>query len=181
MGNIIQMIMNLFFGGNQKKEVKELDKAIKVKDNEVKELEKEVKVLESKKKVNKKEVAKLKRKVTTTKKQIEKASEAEEGDVGLFDFQARWNVVGRVAYTTYKSGVGKNGKPWARKGIVLLDNSGRIAVEGWDNAWPSLFNTLKQGDEIAVLNVSLDAWAIDVKANLEKGSTMHVISRADDN
>ena len=24
MGNIIQMIMNLFFGGNQKKEVKEL-------------------------------------------------------------------------------------------------------------------------------------------------------------
>ena len=110
---------------------------------------------------------------------IEKASEAEEGDVGLFDFQARWNVVGRVAYTTHKSGVGKNGKPWARKGIVLLDNSGRIAVEGWDNAWPSLFNTLKQGDEIAVLNVSLDAWAIDVKANLEKGSTMHVISRAD--
>jgi hypothetical protein len=35
MGNIIQMIMNLFFGGNQKKEVKELDKQIKVKDNEV--------------------------------------------------------------------------------------------------------------------------------------------------
>ena len=36
----IQMILNLFFGGNKKKEVKELDKAIKVKDNEVKELEK---------------------------------------------------------------------------------------------------------------------------------------------
>ena len=74
------MIINLFFGGNQKKEVKELDKAIKVKDNEVKELEKEVKVLEAKKKVNKKEVAKLKRKVTTTKKQIEKASEAVKED-----------------------------------------------------------------------------------------------------
>ena len=29
MGNIIQMIMNIFFGGNQKKEVKELDKAMK--------------------------------------------------------------------------------------------------------------------------------------------------------
>ncbi|MBT4066613.1 MAG: hypothetical protein HOE76_05275 [Euryarchaeota archaeon] len=111
---------------------------------------------------------------------IEKASEAEDGDIGLFEFQARWNVVGRIAYTTYKSGVSKNGKPWARKGIVLLDESGRIAVEGWDNAWPSIFNTLKQGDEIAVLNTSLDAWAIDVKANLEKGSTLHVISRADD-
>ena len=57
--NIIQAILNLFFCGNKKKEVKELDKAIKVKNNEVKELEKEVEVLESKKKVNKKEVAKL--------------------------------------------------------------------------------------------------------------------------
>ena len=74
------MILNLFFGGNQKKEVKELDKAIKVKDTEVKELEKEVQVLESKKKVNKKEVAKLKRKVNTTKKQLEKASEAVKED-----------------------------------------------------------------------------------------------------
>ena len=66
MGNIIQMIMNLFFGGNQKKEVKEL--------------EKEVVKLESQKKVNKKEVAKLKRKVTTTKKQLEKAGEAVKED-----------------------------------------------------------------------------------------------------
>jgi hypothetical protein len=39
---------------------------------------------------------------------------------------------------------------------------------------------LQQGDEVAILNVSLDAWAVDVKANLEKGSTLHVISRADD-
>ena len=80
MMKFIQMILNIFFGGNKKKEVKELDKAIKVKDTEVKELEKEVKVLEAKKKVNKKEVAKLKRKVNTTKKQIKKASEAVKED-----------------------------------------------------------------------------------------------------
>jgi len=70
---IINAILNLFFGGNKKKEVKELDKQIKVKDQEVKELEKEVVKLESKKKVNKKEV-------TTTKKQLEKASEAVKED-----------------------------------------------------------------------------------------------------
>ena len=51
------------------------------------------------------------------------------------------------------------------------------SVEGWDNAWPSIFNTLQQGDEVAVLNVSLDAWAIDVKANLEKGSSLQILSR----
>jgi chromosome segregation ATPase len=74
------MIINLFFGGNQKKEVKELDKAIKVKDSEVKELEKEVKVLEAKKRVNKKEVAKLKRKVTTTKNHLKKAADSVKED-----------------------------------------------------------------------------------------------------
>jgi len=111
---------------------------------------------------------------------VEKAENSEEGDIGLFDFRARWNLVGRVAYTTFKSGVGRNGKPWARKGLILLDETSRITVEGWDNSWPSIYNTLKQGDEVALLNVSLDAWAVDVKANLEKGSTLHVISRADD-
>ncbi|MEC8670403.1 MAG: PD-(D/E)XK nuclease family protein [Candidatus Thermoplasmatota archaeon] len=111
---------------------------------------------------------------------VEKAESSEDGDIGLFDFRARWNIVGRVAYTTFKSGIGKNGKPWARKGLVLLDETSRLTVEGWDNSWPSIYNTLQQGDEVAILNVSLDAWAIDVKANLEKGSTIHVISRAGD-
>ncbi|MGB2236658.1 MAG: PD-(D/E)XK nuclease family protein [Candidatus Poseidoniaceae archaeon] len=111
---------------------------------------------------------------------VEKAEYSEDGDIGLFDFRARWNIVGRVAYTTFKSGIGKNGKPWARKGLVLLDETSRVTVEGWDNSWPSIYNTLQQGDEVAILNVSLDAWAVDVKANLEKGSTIHVISRAAD-
>jgi hypothetical protein len=111
---------------------------------------------------------------------VVKANQAEEEDTGMLDFKPRWNIVGRIAYKTYKSGIGKNGKPWARKGLVLLDKTGRISVEGWDNAWPSLYNTLQQGDEIAILNVSLDAWAIDLKANLEKNSSMHVVSRLDD-
>ena len=96
----------------------------------------------------------------------------------MFDFRARWNIYGRIAYTTHKSGIGKNGKPWSRKGVVLLDKSGRVTAEGWDNSWPSIFNTFSQGDEIAILNVSLDAWAVDIKANLEKGSSIHLISRA---
>ena len=73
---IIQAILNLFFGGKKKEEVKKLDKAIKSKNIEVKELEKEVEVLQSKKRVNKKAVAKIKRKVTNTKKQILAAEEA---------------------------------------------------------------------------------------------------------
>ena len=80
MSGIIDFIMNLFFGGKKKEEVKKLDKAIKVKETETKELEKKVTALESKKKVNKKEVASLKRKVTTTKKHIVEAKKAVEFD-----------------------------------------------------------------------------------------------------
>jgi|TARA_B100000287_G_C20606994_1_gene770455 predicted nucleic acid-binding Zn-ribbon protein len=76
MSGIIDFIVNLFFGGKKKEEVKKLDKAIKSKNIEVKELEKEVEVLQSKKRVNKKAVAKIKRKVTNTKKQILAAEEA---------------------------------------------------------------------------------------------------------
>ena len=97
--NIIQAILNLFFGGNKKQEVKELDKQIKVKDNEVKELEKEVKVLESKKRVNKKEVAKLKRKVTTTKKQIAQASEAVKEDVRVSETEKKEEVISKPTAT----------------------------------------------------------------------------------
>ena len=97
-----------------------------------------------------------------------KAASEEENDCGLFDFKARWNLAGRVAYSTYKFGIGKSGKPWVRKGLVLINNNARITVEGWDNSWPNIYNTLQQGDEVAILNVSLDAWAVDVKAGLEK-------------
>ena len=77
---IIDMILNLFFGGKKKEEIKKLDEAIKVKNKEVESLEKEVTKLEKKKKVNKKEVGNLKRKVTNTKKQIAKAEEAVKTD-----------------------------------------------------------------------------------------------------
>ena len=106
-----------------------------------------------------------------------KATSEEENDCGLFDFKARWDLAGRVAYSTYKFGIGKSGKPWVRKGLVLINDNTKITVEGWDNSWPNIYNTLQQGDEVAILNVSLDAWAVDVKANLEKGSSIHVISR----
>lgn len=101
-----------------------------------------------------------------------KSSSAEDGDCGLFDFKARWNLYGRVAYKTYKYGIGKSGKPWIRKGIVLIDDQTKVTVEGWDNSWPAIYNTLQQGDEIAILNASLDAWAVDVKANLEKNTSI---------
>ena len=79
IGGIIDFIMG-FFGGNKTEEVKELDKAIKIKHEEVSKLEKEVVKLEKKKQVNKKEVGNLKRKVTNTKKQILKAEEAVKTD-----------------------------------------------------------------------------------------------------
>jgi len=106
---------------------------------------------------------------------IEKATEAEEGDSSLLGFRARWNVIGRVAYRTRKSGTSRNGKAWSRKGLVIFDGNSSIKVEGWDNQWPAQYEIIKPGDEVVIINGSLDAWAIDVRIGLEKGSTIHLV------
>lgn len=106
---------------------------------------------------------------------IEKATEAEKGDSSLLGFRARWNVIGRVAYRTHKSGISRNGKAWSRKGLVIFDGNASIKVEGWDNQWPAQYEIIKPGSEVVVINGSLDAWAIDVRIGLEKGSTIHLI------
>ena len=106
---------------------------------------------------------------------IEISEESEDGDVSLLGFRVRWNVSGRVAYKTQKSGFGRNGRPWSRKGLVIFNGKTSIKVEGWDNQWPSLHNVISPGDEVVVISGSLDAWAVDVRISLERGSTIHRI------
>ena len=106
---------------------------------------------------------------------IQKAIEREEGDKGLLDFQTRYNSRGKIAYKTEKSGVGRNGKPWRRLGLVMFDQHASIKVEGWDNLWPELYHILKPGDDIIVVNGSLDAWAVQHTIVMESGTMIHLI------
>ena len=97
----------------------------------------------------------------------------------LFDFQAKHNVGGRVVYTYEKSGVGKTGKPWSRKGLMLMDHTGAFKVEGWADDWNHQYTLLEVGDVVALANVGLDAWASEVRADYTRNSRLQILQRVD--
>ncbi len=67
---------------------------------------------------------------------------------------ARVDVVGRVAYLYEKSGVSQYGKPWRRPGLVVMDETGTMKVDGWGNAMPRQYDHLEAGDVVAITNLS---------------------------
>jgi len=97
----------------------------------------------------------------------------------LFDFQAKHNAGGRVVYTYEKSGVGKTGKPWSRKGLMLMDHTGAFKVEGWADDWNHQYTLLEVGDVVALANVGLDAWASEVRADYTRNSRLQILQRVD--
>jgi len=89
----------------------------------------------------------------------------------LLGHRTRWNVGGKVAYTFSKSGIGANGKPWHRKGLVLFDNSGSIQIDGWENQWGPQYDMIEQGDSIIFVNISLDAWASQLRGDMQHNTS----------
>ena len=97
----------------------------------------------------------------------------------LFDYQAKQNVGGTVVYTYEKSGVGKNGKAWSRKGLMLMDHTGACKIEGWADDWNHQYGMLEVGDLVVVANVGLDAWASEVRCDYTRQSRLQIIERVD--
>ena len=88
----------------------------------------------------------------------------------------RVDVSGRIAYFTEKSGVNARGE-WKRKGVVILNDKGKIQVEGWDNQFPASLEVASPGDEVIVTNLALEAWAVLLKGNLTKFSDAFITRR----
>ena len=104
---------------------------------------------------------------------------ASKGEVGsdLLEFRARWNVSGRLIYRFEKRGIGRNGKEWHRKGAMILDATGAMKVEGWANDWGTQYNLAEIGDTVVVANISLDAWAVEIRGNISKNTKFHITER----
>lgn len=110
---------------------------------------------------------------------LEADEDADVESFDLFDFQAKYNVGGTVVYTYEKSGVGKNGKVWSRKGLMLMDHTGACKVEGWADDWNSQYAMLEVGDVVVLANVGLDAWASEVRCDYTRNSRLQIIERVD--
>lgn len=98
----------------------------------------------------------------------------------LMSVQAKHNASGVVVYRYEKQGVGKTGKTWHRKGLMLMDNTGAMKIEGWANDWNVQYDLVSEGDVVAFENLGLDAWATDVRGDYTKQSRLQILVRKDE-
>lgn len=91
---------------------------------------------------------------------------------------ARVDVVGRVAYLYEKSGVNQYGKPWRRPGMVIIDETGTMKVDGWSNTMPRQYEHLEAGDVVVVTNLEAGAWINELQGGLQDGSDIRILARA---
>jgi CRISPR/Cas system-associated exonuclease Cas4 (RecB family) len=101
----------------------------------------------------------------------------EESTTDLLSYRAKYNVAGRVIYRFDKRGVGRGGKEWHRKGMMIQDSSGAMKVGGWANDWGPQYSTVNIGDTVVIANIGIDAWATEVRGEISKNSTFQVIDR----
>jgi len=101
----------------------------------------------------------------------------EESTTDLLSYRAKYNVAGRVIYRFDKRGVGRGGKEWHRKGMMIQDSSGAMKVGGWANDWGPQYSTVNIGDTVVIANIGIDAWATEVRGEISRNSTFQVIER----
>ena len=93
----------------------------------------------------------------------------------LLNFRARWDIVGKIAYKFTRSGIGKNGREWHRKGLVIFDNEQSIKVSGWTNDWGHQYEMAKSGDYVLLSNIELDAWADQLRGQVGRNSRIDIV------
>ena len=106
---------------------------------------------------------------------ITTSSETECNDK-LLDFRARWDIVGKLAYKYYRSGIGRNGREWHRKGMVVYDKNNAIKISGWSNDWGHQYDMADEGDYVLLSNIELDAWADQLRGQIGRHSRIDIIN-----
>ena len=106
---------------------------------------------------------------------IVKIEQDEEVTMSLLKPRARWNIMGTVVYRTEKRGTSARGE-WCRKGLMILDNTGAIKVEGWQADWGPQYDMLDLGDTVIITNVGMNGWAAITTGEIYRASRLHILS-----
>ena len=94
----------------------------------------------------------------------------------LLDFRARWNIAGMVAYKYERKGIGRTGREWHRKGMVILNENNSIKVSGWANDWGHQYEMVEDGSYVLLANIELDAWANQINGQIGRNSRIHLLT-----
>ena len=106
---------------------------------------------------------------------IVKLDSNEEVSMSLLKPRARWNIMGTVVYRTEKRGESARGE-WCRKGLMILDNTGAIKVEGWQADWGPQYDMLEPGDTVIITNVGMNGWAALTAGEIYRASRLHIVA-----
>ena len=107
---------------------------------------------------------------------ISTTEDAVEYSDTLLNFRARWDIAGKTAYKFERSGIGRNGREWRRKGLVIFDGNQSIKVSGWANDWGHQYDMVAAGDTVLLSNIELDAWANQLRGQIGRNSRLDIVN-----
>ena len=106
---------------------------------------------------------------------IVKLDSKENVSMSLLKPRARWNIMGTIVYRTEKRGVSARGE-WCRRGLMILDNTGAIKIEGWQADWGPQYDMLEAGDTVIITNVGMNGWAALKSGEIYRSSRLHIVA-----
>ncbi len=106
---------------------------------------------------------------------IVKLDSKENVSMSLLKPRARWNIMGTIVYRTEKRGVSARGE-WCRRGLMILDNTGAIKIEGWQADWGPQYDMLEPGDTVIITNVGMNGWAALKSGEIYRSSRLHIVA-----
>lgn len=106
---------------------------------------------------------------------IVKLDSKEDVSMSLLKPRARWNIMGTIVYRTEKRGVSARGE-WCRRGLMILDNTGAIKIEGWQADWGPQYDMLEPGDTVIITNVGMNGWAALKSGEIYRSSRLHIVA-----
>lgn len=93
----------------------------------------------------------------------------------IANFRERWNVAGKLVYKYQYSFTSRAGNLINKKGMMVMDSTGAIKVEGWLDSGGPQFDMAEIGQDILITNISLNPWASINKGEMQRYSKVHIL------
>ena len=59
---------------------------------------------------------------------------------------------------------------------MIIDSSSSMKISGWTNDWGNQYDMAEVGDLVLIANIGLDAWATQVRGDINRNSKIQIIS-----
>lgn len=93
----------------------------------------------------------------------------------ITSFRERWNVTGKLVYKYQYSFTSRAGNLINKKGMMIMDSTGAIKVEGWLDSGGPQYEMAEVGQDILITNISLNPWASLNKGEMQRHSKVHIL------